>query len=496
MKSTSQINPSWAGPIKKLGIGALFVAVAVFIFAQSGSTATGQVQGLPSLADLAERLKPSVVNISSETVVKTPQGGIPGIPGSPGDPWNEFFRRFFEGPGGPGFPGGPRQSPRKRQNLGSGLIVDSKEGLVLTNNHVVEKATKITVTTLDQKQRKATIVGRDPRTDLALLRVEIKKGETLPAVKLGDSDKLRVGDWVMAIGNPFGLALTVTAGIVSAKGRVIGAGPYDDFIQTDASINPGNSGGPLFNLDGEVVGINTAIFSRGGGNIGIGFAIPVNMAKNLMPQLRKGSVVRGFLGVTIQTVNAAMAKALGLKEKRGVLVASVAEDGPAAKAGIKRGDLILSLNGETVNAPRELSKMAARLSPGSKARLKIIRKGKDKTVTLTAGKLPDQNQVAALPSKEKVGQKLGIQGENLTPEVARQLGTRSTQGVVIMSVKPGSPAAKAGLRRGDVIIEANQKTVNNVQNLTKALKDKKNESNLFLIERRGNTHYVVIERIG
>lgn len=496
MKSTRQVNPSWPGTVKKLGIGALFVAVAVFIFVQSGSTATSKVQGLPSLADLAERLKPSVVNISSETVEKAPRGGVPGIPGSPGDPWNEFFRRFFEGPGGPGFPGGPRQSPRKRQNLGSGLIVDSKEGLVLTNNHVVEKATKITVTTLDQKKRKATVVGRDPRTDLALLRVEIKKGETLPAVKLGDSDKLRVGDWVIAIGNPFGLALTVTAGIVSAKGRVIGAGPYDDFIQTDASINPGNSGGPLFNLDGEVVGINTAIFSRGGGNIGIGFAIPVNMAKSLMPQLRKGSVVRGFLGVTIQTVNDAMAKALGIKEKKGVLVASVAENGPAAKAGVKRGDLILSLNGEKVNAPRELSKMAAQLSPGNKARLKIIRKGKDMTITLKAGKLPDQNQVAALPSKKKVGQKLGIQGENLTPEVARQLGVQSTQGVVIMNVKPSTPAAKAGLRRGDVIIEANQKTVNNVQDLTKALKDKKNGSNLFLIERRGNTHYVVIEKLG
>ncbi len=218
MKSTIQNNRSWTGPIKTLGILALFVVVAVFFSVQSGTTAPSQVKGLPSLADLAERLKPSVVNISSETVIQAPHGGIPG---APGDPWNKFFRRFFKGPGGRGFPGGPRQSPRKRRSLGSGLIVDSEEGLILTNNHVVEKATSITVTTQDKKKRKATIVGRDPRTDLALLRVEKKPDEPLPAVKLGDSDKLRVGDWVVAIGNPFGLAHTVTAGIVSAKGRVI-----------------------------------------------------------------------------------------------------------------------------------------------------------------------------------------------------------------------------------------------------------------------------------
>jgi serine protease Do len=493
MKSINQHHRSWAKLDGKVGLWALLVPLVVLLSVQVGTTAPSQIKGLPSLADLAERLKPSVVNISSETIVQAPHGGIPG---APGDPWNEFFRRFFEGPGGPGFPGGPRKSPRKRRSLGSGLIVDSEEGLILTNNHVVEKATSITVTTQDKIKRKATIVGRDPRTDLALLRVEKKPGESLPSVKLGDSDKLRVGDWVMAIGNPFGLALTVTAGIVSAKGRVIGAGPYDDFIQTDASINPGNSGGPLFNLDGEVVGINTAIFSRGGGNIGIGFAIPVNMAKSLMPQLRKGTVVRGFLGVTIQLVDEKMAKALGLKEKKGVLVASLVEGGPASKAGIKRGDLILSLNGKKVSNPRELSRMAARLSPGKKATLKILQKGKPKSIEIKVGKLPEPAQVAGLLSKDKVSNKLGIQGQNLTPKLARQLNSRSTHGVVVVGVKPGSPAAKAGLRRGDVIIEANQKSVNNLRDLTAALKGKKKGGELFLIERRGNTHYVAIEGLG
>ncbi len=492
MKSIMKNHRSWAGPARTLGVWALLVAVVVMLSVQSGTTATGQVKGLPSLADLAERLKPSVVNISSETVVQSPRGAIPGFPG---DPWNEFFRRFFEGPNIPGFPGRP-QPPRKRQNLGSGFIVDSKEGLILTNNHVVEKATKITVITQDQKKRKATIVGRDPRTDLALLRVEKKPDEFLPAVQLGDSERLRVGDWVMAIGNPFGLASTVTAGIVSAKGRVIGAGPYDNFIQTDASINPGNSGGPLFNLAGEVVGINTAIFSRGGGNIGIGFAIPVNMAKSLMPQLRKGSVIRGFLGVTIQVVDKTMAKVLGLKEKKGVLVASLVEGGPAAKAGIKRGDLILSLDGTKVNNPRDLSRKAARLSPGNKATLNILRKGKPKTITLTVGKMPDRTQVAGLLPKEKVSKKLGIQGQNLTPELARQIGSRSTHGVVIVGVNQGSPAARAGLRRGDVILEANQKSVADFGDLTEALKGKKKRGDLFLIERRGVTRYVVVEGLG
>ena len=483
--------------LRKAGIPVFFaflLAIAVVVGTLARTTPAAGVNTLPSLADLAERLKPSVVNISSETIIQS-RGGIPGLPG---DPWSELFRRFFEGQQPPGFPG-PKELPRQRQkrsNLGSGLIVDSKEGLVLTNNHVIEKASEITVVTQDQKRRKATVVGRDPRTDIALLRIEIKAGEKLPAVKLGDSDKLRVGDWVMAIGNPFGLAHTVTAGIVSAKGRVIGAGPYDNFIQTDASINPGNSGGPLFNLSGEVVGINTAIFSRGGGNIGIGFAIPINQAKTLMPQLRKGTIVRGFLGVSIQPVDETLAKALKLDKAQGALVSSLVKDGPAAKAGVKRGDVILSLNGVNVKDPRTLSRMAAGLSPGDKGKLGISRKGKSLTISLTIGKMPGQTRVASATGKAELGDKLGLEGQNLTPDIAKQIGAESKAGVVIVRVMPQSPAANAGLRRGDVIIEANQKTVITVDDLSAAIRRNKKEDNLFLIERRGATLFVVIEGTG
>jgi len=482
-------NPASTGKTAMQIFFMLLIAFSLIISAPAHA-ATAKVKGLPSLADLVERLRPSVVNISSETVVAPPSHR--GVPGMPGDPWSEMLRRFFEGQQPPGFQGRPAPK-QKSASLGSGLIVDSKEGLVLTNNHVIAKATKITVMTQDKKRRKATVVGRDPRTDIALLRIEKKAGEKLPAVKLGDSDKLRVGDWVVAIGNPFGLAHTVTAGIVSAKGRVIGAGPYDNFIQTDASINPGNSGGPLFNLSGEVVGINTAIFSRGGGNIGIGFAIPINQAKDLMPQLRKGTVVRGFLGVSIQPVDDALAKALGLKNTKGALVSSLVKEGPSSKAGVKRGDVILSLNGKQVEGPRALSRMAARISPGRKVKLKIFRNGKSMDITIVSGKLPGPEQVARASGKTEMGEKLGIDGQNLTPEIARQIGAETKYGVVIVSVKPGSPADKAGIKRGDIIVEANKKPIKKVEGLSAAIKRSKKSGNLFLIERRGATRYFVVE---
>ncbi len=454
---------------------------------------------LPSLADLVERLRPSVVNISTETIIKARRRGIPGMPG---DPWSEFFRRFFEGNPGmqpPGMrPPGPGMRPpaqKRSSSLGSGLIIDAK-GFILTNNHVIDKATEITVVFHDSKRRKATVVGRDPRTDIALLKVELKDGERLPAVKLGDSDKLRVGDWVVAIGNPFGLSHTVTTGIVSAKERIIGAGPYDDFIQTDASINPGNSGGPLFNLKGEVIGINTAIFSRSGGNIGIGFAIPINVASKLLPQLRKGAVTRGYLGVTIQPVNEALAKSFGLKKKGGALVSSLVKKGPAEKSGIQRGDIILSLNGKEVKDNRALARMAADLLPGSSAELGIFRKGKMKTVSLKVGRLPGRDVVASKPSTGKTTEKLGLRLENLTPEIARQVGADTEFGVVISGVTPDSPAGRARLRQGDVIIEVNRKPVHNVEDFQAALKADAKEGNLFLIERRGSTHYIPVEGAG
>ncbi len=452
--------------------------------------------GLPSLAELAEKLSPSVVNIRAETETQRTSrgrgGGIPGVP----DEWKEFFRRFYGGPFHSRPRGGlrPDSAPRRTSQQGSGFIVNAG-GLIMTNNHVVENAIKITVRLKDKRKREARIVGRDPQTDIALLQVETKPGDTFIQAKLGDSQKLRVGDWVMAIGNPFGLSHTVTAGIVSAKGRVIGSGRFDNFIQTDASINPGNSGGPLFDLRGNVVGINTAIFSRGIGNIGIGFAIPINMAKKLIPQLRKGVVNRGFLGVSIQPVNESLAKELGLKETRGALVSHLAEDGPAKKAGIKRGDVIVSVDEKQIESPRELSLMAADLTPGATAKIALIRDGKKQSISLKVGKLPGPKQLAKA-FKPAFQKRLGIEAQDLTPEIRKEIRAKTKKGVVISNVLPDTPADRAGLRRGDVIVEANRKTVADTEGLRAALKKGEGEGNLLLIERRGSTFYVALEGKG
>ncbi len=467
----------------------VFLCLTLF-FAPSSAQSTVSAGKLPSLAGLAEKLSPSVVNISTESEARASSRG--GFPRFPDDRWNEFFRYFFEGPFGPD-PRGRSQPRPKRQNLGSGFIV-SEKGLIITNNHVIENASKITVRFKDQKTRKAKVVGRDPQTDIALLEVETKPGDTFTMVKLGDSEKLRVGDWVMAIGNPFGLSHTVTAGIVSAKARVIGSSRFDNFIQTDASINPGNSGGPLFDLNGNVVGINTAIFSRGGGNIGIGFAIPINMAKKLLPQLRTGVVTRGFLGVSIQPVNESLAKQLGLKETQGALVTNVVENAPAEKAGIKRGDLIISINEKKIENPRQLSNAAADLKPGSTAEVGIIRDGDKRVFKLTVAQLPSSTKIAK--AKPALKKHLGIEGQNLTPELRKQIGAKVEKGVVITNILPDSPAAAAGLRRGDVIVEANRKEVGDTEQLREALKKRENKGNLLVVERQGSTFYVVLEGKG
>ena len=445
---------------------------------------------LPSLAGLAEKLSPAVVNISTETKVETSSRGE--FPGFSGDLWNEFFRRFHEGPFRRGPRGGLRPQPRQ-QNMGSGFIV-SEKGLIITNNHVVEKASRITVRFKDQRIRKAKVVGRDPQTDIALLEVETKPGDTFTALKLGDSTKLRVGDWVMAIGNPFGLSHTVTAGIVSAKGRVIGSSRFDNFIQTDASINPGNSGGPLFDLSGNVVGINTAIFTRGGGNIGIGFAIPINMAKKLLPQLRTGVVTRGFLGVKIQPVNESLAKGLGLKDTHGALVSNVIENAPAKKAGVKRGDVIVSVNEKKIKTPRQLSTAAADLKPGSVAKIGVIRDGEKRVLKLKVAKLPGPKEEVAKATKPTLQKELGIEGQKLTPEVKKQIGAKTKRGVVITKVLPDSPADMADLRRGDVIVEANRQAITNTEQLREALKKGKTEGNLLVVERQGSTFFVALEK--
>jgi len=428
----------------------------------------------PNFADLAEHLRPSVVNISTTQVIKGQRRMLPRFPfPSPfgeRDPFEEFFERFFGGEG-------PQREFRRR-SLGSGFIIN-KEGYIVTNNHVVENATDIKVSLTDKDEYDAKVVGRDPKTDVALIKIDTRKD--LPAAALGDSDKLRVGEWVMAIGNPFGLGHTVTTGIVSAKGRIIGAGPYDDFIQTDASINPGNSGGPLFNMNGQVVGINTAIVATGQG---IGFAIPINMAKDLLGQLReKGRVVRGWLGVQVQRVTPELAKSFGLDRERGALVADVMPDTPAARAGIERGDIIVEFNGRKIEEMTDLPRVVANTPPGTEVPVKLLRKGQERVVQVTIAEMQEERMAAAGGTLEE---SLGMTVQELTPEIARSLGVSETKGVVVTNVEDGSPADEAGVRRGDVILEVNQRKIETLKDYRAAIGRMSGTDSLLLLIRRGN----------
>ncbi len=458
-------------------------------------------QGRPdSFADLAQQVSPAVVNIRTTKIVK--RGPMPdifqfhgrrGAPGGQGGEdgpmedmpdMHEFFRRFFGGQGGPG---GQMPKEFKQRALGTGVIVD-KEGYILTNNHVVAEADEIVVALKGGEEQKAEIVGRDKKTDLALIK--LKSDKELPVLPLGNSDDIRVGDWVLAVGNPFGLESTVTAGIISAKGRIIGAGPYDDFIQTDASINPGNSGGPLVNLKGEVVGINTAIVAQGQG---IGFAIPVNMAREIMTQLRsKGRVVRGWLGVVIQPVTKELAEKFKLKEAEGVLVADIMKDGPAEKAGLQRGDVIVEFNGKPMKDWHALPRLVAETPVGGQVKLLVVREGKTRNVTVTVGELNDEKTVAKAEAEDKA--RLGLNLQELTPELAEQLGIGGKKGLVITGVEQDSPAEEAGLRRGDVILEAAQKPVTTVNEFAaRVAKLGPGEGLLLLIQRRDGTIFVVVK---
>ncbi|MBW2092780.1 MAG: DegQ family serine endoprotease, partial [Deltaproteobacteria bacterium] len=393
------------------------------------------------------------------------------------DPF-DFFEKFF----------GPQLQPRERKqrSLGSGFIIDP-EGFIITNNHVVEDAQKIVVLVSSGKEYKAKIVGRDRKTDIALIK--INADGTLPYVKLGDSDQIKVGDWVVAIGNPFGLDHTVTAGIISAKGRVIGAGPYDDFLQTDASINPGNSGGPLLNLNGEVIGINTAITATGQG---IGFAIPTNLAKDIVSQLKKtGKVVRGWLGVMIQQITPELAKSFKLKDQSGSLVADVDADGPAKKAGIKRGDVIVAFNGKAVKEWSDLPALVASTPVGTEVEVTIIRNGKTKTVQVKLGELKEEKIASREPVKEEL---LGLDVQELTPELARQFGVDQDAGVIISRIAEDSPAAEVGLRPGDIILEINRQPINNLESYNQAIsKINKGEIVLFLVKRGPNTLFYTLQ---
>jgi len=441
-----------------------------------------------SFADLAEKFSPAVVNISTATVVKEGEAQHPfGGEDSPfrdffGD---EFFKRFFgDGP----------QRPFKKRSLGSGFIINS-EGYIITNNHVVAEADEVVVILAEGDEYPAEVLGTDEKTDIALIRIKPKNG--LPTCSLGDSDKTRVGDWVLAIGNPFGLGHTVTAGIISAKGRDIGAGAYDDFIQTDAAINPGNSGGPLFDTAGNVVGINSAIYSRSGGNQGIGFAIPINLVKAIVTQLEeKGTVTRAWLGVLIQQITPEIQGSLGLKDREGALVADVVKGGPAEKAGIARGDVIVRFNGQKVESQHELPTMVAFLPVNTKVKVVVLREGKEKTIEVVLEEMTDETAVAGIPGQDKeTKEELGFTTQNLTPELVDQLKLDSAEGVLIASVEPGSPAADAGLRRGDVVLEVDRKKVEDVKALSRVLENAKDrESVLFLVSRGGRTIFIAVKK--
>jgi len=429
-----------------------------------------------SFTDVAQVVSPAVVNIGTEKIIKPSDRSLRHFQGPFGkdDPFHDFFERFF---------GDMPRREFKQRSLGSGFMID-REGFIVTNNHVVENADKIKVKLSNGKEYDADIVGRDPKTDIAL--VKAKDLKDVEALKFGDSDALQVGEWVVAIGSPFGLEHTVTAGIVSAKGRVIGSGPYDDFIQTDASINPGNSGGPLVNLKGEVVGINTAIVSRGGGNVGIGFAIPINMAQGIISQLRSsGSVTRGWLGVSIQDVTPELAEYYGLKEERGALVGDVFEGDPADQAGIKAKDVIIEVNGKGIQDSRDLSRVIAEVPVGNEVVVKVIRDGSEKTFSIKIAERTEDREVQAMQgSAEQTA--LGMTVSSITPEIARHYGLSESEGVVVVAVDEESPAAEAEVEEGDLILEIDHKPVKTLDEYERLVNEVKTGQTVSLLVKRRN----------
>ncbi len=445
-----------------------------------------------SFAPLVKHVLPTVVSVRVVQDIKTSAMGVgPGDEGGgdeggggggmpPGaDPF-EQFRRFF----------GQLPKEYKQHGLGSGVII-SPDGYILTNNHVVGNADEIKVTLNDKREFTAKVIGKDQKTDLALIKINPK--DQLPSASLGDSDKTEIGDWVVAIGNPFDVGMTVTAGIVSAKGKILG-GNYDDFIQTDASINPGNSGGPLFNTSGQVIGINTAIYSRTGANNGIGFAIPIDLARSVVEQLKAhGRVVRGWLGVEIQEVTADLAQSFGLDKPAGALVAAVDKNGPAAKAGIERGDIVIKFNGKDVHDEHELPTYVAETPINRAVDVVVLRNGKQKTMQVTVGELKEQ-EVASAKSQEPGGD-WGMKVGDLTPELAQQFHLNAEKGVVIRGVQPDSPASDAGLEPGDVILEVGNDKVADVKEFIAKAKEAKSSKKptRLLVQRGSATLYVVVK---
>ncbi|MBL4665395.1 MAG: DegQ family serine endoprotease [Nitrospinaceae bacterium] len=477
---------------------------AVFLFTLAMTSAPGSSFALSSatqqlssnlFVEIAKKQNPAVVNVSVKSKAKKVHNNVrpPGRSPRPGpgqgrspDPFRGFYDKFF----------GERPNQKPKGGMGSGFVID-KEGHILTNYHVVEGADEIVVLLENngsEKEYTATLIGSEEKTDIALIKInaDANNPKEFPFLKLGSSENLEVGEWVMAIGNPFGLSHTVTVGVVSALGRSIGAGPYDEFIQTDASINPGNSGGPLINIEGDVIGINTAIISGNtGGNVGIGFAIPINIAKAILKDLKEnGSVTRGWLGVMIQKITPELAKSFGLNQSEGALVGDVIPDGPAFKGGVKRGDVIVRFDRQAVKDMEDLPKIVAATTPNSVVDVEVIREGSKKTLQVTIEVLKDlQPTVVA-----KVADPLGMQVQDITKELAQSLQLEDTEGVLVSDVTPGNSAAESGIRRGDVIAEMNRTPIKSMQDYQRLLGSvKKSTSVLFLVKRGGTTIYIAVK---
>ncbi|MFP7754118.1 DegQ family serine endoprotease [Thermodesulfobacteriota bacterium B35] len=475
------------------------LAMLVFLFTSMSATLVAaddnsDIQLLArtakAFASVVKKAEPAVVHVAVEKSVK----GGGNIPGNPFDFFNDpFFERFF----GPQFRH-PRMDPRKKPRqfkqraAGSGFII-SPDGYILTNNHVVEKADKITVRLNDKREFTARVIGTDPQSDVALIKID---GNNLPVLPLGDSDKIEVGEWVIAIGSPFELNQTVTVGVVSAKGRNrMGINDYENFIQTDAAINPGNSGGPLLNIYGQAIGINTAIFSRSGGYMGIGFAIPINMAKTIEQQLRKyGKVTRGWLGVVIQDLDEDLAKSFGLDRAQGALVSEVSDNSPAAKAGLRQGDVLVAYNGTPLTNVADLRNKVAMTAPGTRVTMELIRDGHKKKVEVTIGEQPsDFSTRVRMSSAESPLAAMGLTLQDLTPELADQFGYKVNQGVLVAGVAPDSPAERVGMQAGQLIEEVNKQRVRNLRELKKVLKRSKHPKEVLLRVRAGDfSQYVVL----